>query len=90
MAEPPSLIWKNVAAAMEQIQLSSVGGSDEQSAAYASDEATKMTALFKYATAELCKEKMLTSSSDNEGGNAELRVILEMLAAAGMPVSCRA
>jgi len=89
MAEPPPLIWKNVAAAMEQIQLSSVGDSDAQSAAYASDEATKMTALSKYATAELCKDKMLTSSSDNQGGNAELRVILEMLADAGMPVSCR-
>ena len=89
MAEPPPLIWKNVAAAMEQIQLSSVGGSDTQSAAYASDEATKMTALSKYATAELCKKKMLTSSFDNEGGDSELRVILEMLADAGMPVSCR-
>lgn len=81
MAEPPPLIWKNAAAAMEQI-LIQLGDPLKQD--YESHEATKMMALSRYATAEICKSKTPVAE-----GDAELALVLDMLADAGMPVTCR-
>ena len=81
MAEPPPLIWKNAAAAMEQIQMQ-LGDTLKQD--YDSYEATKMMALSRYATAEICKTKTPAAEED-----AELANVLDMLAAAGMSVTCR-
>ena len=90
MADPPALVWKNAAAALEQMQLLSQDVWLER---------TKLTVLSRYAFAEICVEAQAHSSSGNSSvtalagdrvaqGGAELLHIVEILAASGLPVPC--
>ena len=92
MAEPPPLIWKNAAAAMEQLQL--LLGDD------AALERTKLSALSRYAVAEICGAAWSSAAVSNSSmsaaaarvasGGGELAGIVAMLAAGGLPVPCLA
>jgi len=96
MAEPPPLIWKNAAAALEQLQL--VLGDD------AALERSKLSALSRYAAAEICDAARLSVAASRNSslsvasaaaarvasGGEELASIVAMLAAGDLPVPCLA
>ena len=64
MAEPPPLIWKNAAAALEQMQL--ISNDDANSEKGKMLEETKLGALYHYASAHLCKIFGHVSKSDGK------------------------